>query len=119
MATGPLAAFFVSGLAARGGIERALEELGLARDATEVGQRLLQGAVLVSAPAAGAADAQGALATETVLLWRVPLATPLTRSAVVTEPLATTPDRSARYRPVIESPDEANRSSVGASKHGT
>jgi hypothetical protein len=115
---GPLAAVLVSALGARGGIEQALDELGLSRDAAEVARRLSHGAVLVSAPA-GDADAQRALPTASVLFWRLPHAAPLTRSALVTEPLAPVPDRSARYRPVIESPDEANRSSVGASKRGT
>jgi hypothetical protein len=120
VAAGPLAALLVSaGLGSQRGLEQALEELGVTADAADAARRVLQGAVLVSAPIGDGSEVQQTLATESALFWRVPLTAPLTRSAVVTEPLAPAPDRSARYRPVIESPDEARRSSVGATKHGT
>ena len=120
LAAGPLAPLLVSaGLGSGGGFEQALQELGLTGDAAEAAQRVTRGAVLVSAPAPNGVELPQALATESLLFWRVPLTAPLTRSAVVDEPLAPVPDRSARYRPVIESPDEARRSSVGATKHGS
>jgi hypothetical protein len=117
VAAGPLAALVVSaGLGSRAGLEQALEELGLTADASDLSRRVSQGAVLISASAPGDSSVQQTLATQSVLFWRVPLTAPLTRSAVVSEPLAPAPDRSARYRPVIESPDDARRSSVGATK---
>jgi hypothetical protein len=120
VATGPLAALVVSaGIGSRAGLEQALDELGLTADGADVARRVSQGAVLVSASAPSDSEVQQTLATQSARFWRVPLTVPLTRSAVVSEPLAPAPDRSARYRPVIESPDEARRSSIGATKRGT
>jgi hypothetical protein len=120
VATGPLAAALISaGLGSRGGFAQALQELGITRDAAEIAHGVTNGAVLVSVTQQSDADVPEALAKGSELFWRLPLHAPLTRSAVVTAPLAPVADRSARYRPVIESPDEARRSTTGATKHGT
>jgi len=120
LATSPLGSLLVSaGLGSRGGLEEALQELGLAGDSREVGRRINNGAVLISVAPGEREPAVQAFTEQSLLFWRVPVTRAPSRSAVVTEPLAPAPGRDARYRPVIESPDEAMRSSVGASKHGS
>jgi hypothetical protein len=110
VASGPLAALVVSaGLGSRAGLEQALAELGVTRDAADVARRVLQGGVLVSAPVLPDSELFRAFVAQSAMFWRVPLTAPLTVSAVVTEPLAASPDRIAHYRSLIEGPDNMRR----------
>lgn len=110
VAAGPLAALVVSaGLGSGGGLEQGLAELGMARDAADVAQRVLQGAVLVSTPVFADSELFRAFVAQSAMFWRVPLTAPLGTSAVVIEPLAAAVDRSARYRPVIEGAGDVRR----------
>jgi hypothetical protein len=110
VAAGPLAALVVSaGLGSGAGLEQGLAELGVTRDAADVARRVLQGGVLVSAPVLGDSELFRSFVAQSAMFWRVPLTAPLTASAVVTEPLATTTDRSARYKPVTMGPENVRR----------
>jgi hypothetical protein len=110
VAAGPLAALVDSaGLGSDGGLEQGLAELGMTRDAADVAQRVLQGAVLVSAPVFDDSELFRAFVAQSAMFWRVPLTAPLTTSAVVIEPLAAAVERSARYRPVIEGSGDVRR----------
>jgi hypothetical protein len=110
VAAGPLAALVDSeGLGSDGGLEQGLAELGMTRDAADVAQRVLQGAVLVSAPVFDDSELFRAFVAQSAMFWRVPLTAPLATSAVVIEPLAAAVDRSARYRPVIEGSGDVRR----------
>jgi len=122
VATGPLASALVSaGLGSRGGLEQALAELGAAADAPEVARRVKNGAVLISTPLehAGTAQSEPMLQTRSSMFWRLRLGRPSAPPAVITSPGAPAPDRDARYRPAIESPDGAAGSRTGASRSGS
>lgn len=120
VAAGPLAPALVSaGLGSRGGLDRALEELGIASDAPEVARKVKNGAVLVSLVAEDDDAPVEPIPGESTMFWRVPLTAPLATPAVIVQPLAGAGDQSARYTPVIESPDQTRASSQGASKLGT
>lgn len=124
VATGPLAAALVgAGLGSRSGLEHALAQLGVALDqAREVARRVKNGAVLVSVPVDGGTQSESCSAPirgDSSMTLQLHLTRPLSNTTVVTRPRAPAGEQRARYEPVVESPEPARGSRVGANKLGS
>lgn len=118
VAAGPIApALTAAGLGSQNGLERALEGLGLQRTG-EVARAVADGAVMVGIEVDEDDEVPGAVVRASETFWRIPRVWFESLPGVITPPTAPTGDQDARYRPVIETRDEARGSITGASKQG-
>lgn len=124
VAAGPLASALIeAGVGSRAGLEQALVELGLDPErASEATRNVKNGSVVVSASVddlGGAERWSSLLEHESAMAFELLAAHRVPHTSLVSRAEAPVGDQRARYEPVVESPDAARGTRMGASRLGS